>query len=157
MSSSPQYITDTTFWIDYFVGQDPNVKVWLENVLKTNEGDFIITPVVLLEFIRRLYYVSGFTSSQISKAIKLMTNIFRNIHFTILHKQVIKEIAKEMYKLPTTPRLDVGEISFLNLLNKPEVVVVSSDRDVLNAYTIVTRIDPRTKPPTVLHPGQTLS
>jgi len=157
MSSIPQYVTDTTIWIDYFVDQDPNVKNWIRSVLSTNEGVFIISPVVLLEFAKRLYYVSGYSSSKIKLAIRLMTNIFRDVCFTNLDKHIVKEITRQMYQLPTNPRLDVGEISFLNLLNKPEVVVVSSDNDVLNALTFVTRIDPRKQPPTVLHPGDSLT
>jgi len=146
MSLYQEYITDTTLWEDYFINNNSNVQDWVKEILGKSEGRFLVSPVVLLEFIRRLYYYHNYSPKKIGLAMKLMTNIFRDISFPAIHKQTIKEIAFHLGKLPREPRLDIGEISFLNLLNRPEIIVVSSDNDVLDVYTFVNRIDPREKP-----------
>lgn len=153
LSSQKIYVTDTTFWVDYFVSKVPNVRTW-GNTMMRSGSQIIITPVILTEFIGRLYFIHHKTPKQIREAIHHLTNIFQNVSFPNFSEQDVKEIVKDMEKLPITPRCHVGELSFLNLIKNPNVITVSSDGGVLQSYVNTERLDPRTDPPTILQIGQ---
>lgn len=127
MSLSPLYVTDTTVWEDYFVNKNSNVREWLKNTISSNEGMFIVTPVVVIELVMRLYYARKISSKGVNLAIKHLTNVLRRVSIPSIDKQIVKEITNKIGLLPLIPECQVGELSFLNLLNQPEVIIVTSD------------------------------
>lgn len=146
MRSSSKYVVGTTFLMDCFVNEDPNVQRWYHDISSSNT-DIIITSVVLLEFIKNLYYREGYSRKKIRKAIKLLTRMFKSVKIVNLDERTVKDISKKLHSLPKTPELHAGELSFLDLLSDPAMTVVSSDGGVLRSYVNVDRTDPRKNPP----------
>lgn len=155
ITSIKTYVTDTTFWEDYFVSENKNVIKWAKQIISSYDSQIIVTPVVLTEFIRRLYYVHKKDPKKIRLAMKYMTHLFQNMIFPNISIQSVREIVKDLLNLPLEYPCHVGELSFLNIVSVPNTVTVSSDGGVLSAYLFTERLDPRQDPPTHLRSGET--
>lgn len=156
MSSQIRYLLDTTILEDYFFAVNPNSKNWLRNVIANNDGEIILTPVILIELIRRLYYIRQKDAKKVRYSIKILTNAIKQITYTNMSKNEAKDISRKIEHLPVDVPCHVGELSLLPYIQEQNTVVVSSDQNVLKAYVQTTRIDPRTSPPTTLNAGVNL-
>ncbi len=154
MSSNIQYILDTTVLEDYFFAVNPNSKNWLRNIVSTNDGEIIITPVILIELIRRLYYIRQKDYKKVKLSIKILTQVLRQITFPQVTKNDAKEITRKIGNLPLKPECHVGELSLLPYADRPEAIIVTSDNGVLDAYINSVRLDPRHAPPRTLNRGE---
>lgn len=153
MSNQIQYLLDTTILEDYFFAINPNSKNWLRNIINSGDGEIIITPVILIELIRRLYYIRHRDAKKVRHSIKILTNAIKQIDIPNISKNEVKDISRKINPLPLTPDCHVGELSLLPFIDQPNSIIVSSDNGVLTVYQNAIRIDPRHNPPHVIQKG----
>ena len=76
----------------------------------------------------------------------MFKNTFYNVEVVDLHPQTIKKITQALYRLAKGVEIHVGEMSMLEFVGEPDVVIVSSDDNVLKAYVTALRLNPRISP-----------
>lgn len=157
MSSQIQYVLDTTILEDYFFAINPNSKNWLRNIVNSGDGEIIITPVILIELIRRLYYIRHRDAKKVRHSIKILTHVLKQITIPTISVNDVKDISRKISSLPLIPDCHVGELSLLPFIDQPNSIVVSSDNGVLTTYKNTIRIDPRHNPPHVIQKGNEFS
>jgi hypothetical protein len=161
LQANSVYLIDTTLLIDYFdlnshldSDQKSNICIWVNDTLRRQWTDVVITPVVLCEIIRRMYYFGKKDWKTIRDIIRTMKKSFTNVKILSIDYDKIQTIIKNMAHLPQNNPCDIGEVSLLSEIAELGVIVVSSDNKVLEAYQFVNRIDPRFAPPHIIPLGQ---
>lgn len=154
MSSQIHYLLDTTILEDYFFAVNPNSKNWLRNIINSNDGEIILTPVILIELIRRLYYIRHRDAKKVRYSIKLLTHAIKQISYKNMGKNEAKDISRKIEQLPLDIPCHVGELSLLPYIGEQNTVVVSNDEGVIKAFVQAIRIDPRTDPPRTFNVGE---
>ncbi len=108
----------------------------------------------MIEIIRRLYYLKKKDAKTIRNIVRALTRTFRDIRVTSLDGGDVHVMIEKLRKLPSTIDCHIGELSLHPELDEPQVILVSSDTNVLKAYEFVDRLDPREFLPKVIPAGQ---
>lgn len=128
-----------------------NTEEWLDETLANPSAKIVVSPTVLCEFIRHLYFERKYSQKNVRITLRTLVKSY-NIEIDSQDEASLFDIVNLLKQVNQDANIDVGELSLVAFIDIQDATFVSSDIGALAGFNFMSRVDPRKKPFIVIPP-----